>query len=251
MKIKVSKDFLFLCLVTGVCSTVCATIFYVQGVDAGILALSISVLVHTIMFAGILLALSVLISGVFFFVFRALDSTVLRTFLSLLGNKLSARIQSKNASTIYPCLQLFLFNVLAQNKQMLNLQLGQDATCLTPLGYRSSFRKGCIFYRFELISPEAPSMDCNTLCRVIQQFIWAELNSYGIAGLPSSYQDPKYGTTPSVYLDRLQYDEGQHLLQFDLLYIANPEASSYAWQCTTLRDKAKVQIEPEVYDDDL
>lgn len=181
---------------------------------------------------------------------RILTSPAAETHFRLLLNRWTAWQQGKNASRIYLPLQSFLFNVLQLNKKTLHLTLGDDASCLTPRGYHPEFRKDSIFFWFELVVPEEPDMDLPTLRSVIQQQIWAELLNYGIAGLPAYFRDPVHGILPAVYLDRLNYDEKQHMLRFNILYIATPEAAQYAMTAHQ-RDKTSVKPEPEIFDDDL
>lgn len=245
------KDLVILCIVLSVCAAIVVVALYLRANPADDLTVAMQTLTHDIACVGIGLTLSILIAGMLFPVLFALDTAAVKTAIRLASNRLSARIQAKNAAQIFPCLQVFLFDVLNQNKDTLHLRLGQDASCLTPQGCHTTNRKGCLFYTFSLIVPDAPEMDCATLRQIIQQHIWAELYNYGIAGLHSYYQDHVHGATPTVYLDRVQYDETQHLLRFSVLYIATPEASRYAWDAYQNRDKAKVEIEPEVYDDDI
>lgn len=181
---------------------------------------------------------------------RLVERDAIRTRLQLLANRLSFRTQQKYAATVYRCLQLFLYDTLRQNSSTLQLPLGQDASCLVPRGYATQFRSGCLFYRFELVMPQAPEMDIAILRQIIQQHIDAELINYGIGGLTASFRHPTYGLMPSVYLDRMNYDKEAHLLQFALIYIASPETAQYACNARK-RDTKKVEIEQEVFDDEL
>ena len=181
---------------------------------------------------------------------RLAERDAIRTRLQLLANWLSMRTQQKYAATVYRCLQLFLYDTLRQNSSTLQLPLGQDASCLVPRGYATQFRSGCLFYRFELVMPHAPDMDITTLRQIIQTHVTAELMNYGIAGLSAWFKHPTYGVLPSVYIDRMRYDEETHLLQIEMLYISTLSSAEYA--CTAVkRDTRKVEPERAVFDDEL
>lgn len=179
-----------------------------------------------------------------------LGSKEVGAWLDRLAYRLTERLRSRTAASNYPLLQQFLYRVLSLNKETLCLPLGQDATCFTPRGQLTEYRAEQVFYRFELVMPEQPSMDCTTLRQILQSYVWSELRNHGIAGLYCGFADPAYGTIPSVYVDRVSFDDGAHLLQIDLLYIDNPDASKYAVDAYQ-RDKGTVQPEQEVFDDEL
>lgn len=193
---------------------------------------------------------AVVIGCAAFATLRFVEKGQVRTRLQLWGNALSAKIQERNTAKIYPCLQQFLYGVFAQNKDMLHLQLGQDASCLAPRGYATVFRSNCMFYRFELLMPQTPEMDIIALRQIIQQYIDAELLHYGIANLSACFNHPMYGSMPTVFLDRMRYDEKAHLLEFTFTYIATPDAAKYVY-CARQRDIQKVTPEREVFDDEL
>ena len=110
---------------------------------------------------------------------------------------------AKNAAQVYPCLQEFLFCILRDNREVLGLSLGKDSSCLIPRGYAPAYRSGCVFYRFQLVTPERPEMSESILRLILQNCIDAELRSHGIAGLPSGFQCAVVGIMPSVFLDRV------------------------------------------------
>lgn len=157
---------------------------------------------------------------------RLVERDAIRTRLQLLANWLSMRTQQKYAATVYRCLQLFLYDTLRQNSSTLQLPLGQDASCLVPRGYATQFRSGCLFYRFELVMPQAPDMDITTMRQIIQTHVNAELTNYGIAGLSAWFKHPTYGVLPSVYIDRMHYDEETHLLQMKCSISLRPAQQS-------------------------
>ena len=93
-------------------------------------------------------------------------------------------------------------------------------------------------------------MDEKTLRSIIRNYLWAALGNYGIEGLAATYTSPAYGPLLSVFLDRVWYDKALHLLNLELLYIRSEEAARYALSAVE-RDKAKPQVEPEVFDDEI
>lgn len=200
-------------------------------------------------FCGFGLAFSVC-TGCVLMVMAFLDWDALRTRLHLISNWISQRIAAKNAAAIYPCLQNFLFWVLSQNKEMLRLPLGNDPACLTPGGYAPAYRRRCLFYRFQLVTPDRPELDCDVLRLTIQHYITGELMNYGIVGLASGFQSAKVGMLPSVFLDRVVYDEARHLLSLDVLYVCTPEAADHVLSAIQ-RTAAPAQPEPTVFDDEV
>lgn len=179
-----------------------------------------------------------------------LNWQAVRTGLHLAAHRLSAKAAARNASHIYPCLQHFLYHVLGQNREFLRLPLGKDASCLVPCGYAPAYRSGCVFYRFKLVSPEPPEMELVLLRLIVQNYITSELMNYGIAGLPSIYQNKGVGVLPSVFVDRIFYDEGQHYLTFDILFVDNPDAAWYVGRAIQYEATPK-QPKIEVTDSDL
>ena len=205
---------------------------------------------------GILCMTVLLFFGIFpvgaigYGLFCFFSSEAVTTWFRLMANRLAARLQGKNSENIYPCLQQFLFEVLRKNKETLRLPVGQDATCLTPRGCSTSFRKNCVFFHFALIAPEKPDIDCNVLCQVVREYIWAELRNYGISGLSAGFSVNEQRTICTVFLDRVTYDEKLHLLGFDILYITSANSAQYALQAFQ-RDKDEVTPEREFCDDEL
>lgn len=199
---------------------------------------------------GIALAAVPLFSGIVALLLMFFDWATIRTFLRLVAHRFSARIAAKNAENIYPCLQLFLYHVLSQNREFLHLPLGKDASCLVPAGYAPAYRSGCVFYRFQLIAPEKPEMDISLLRQIIQSYIVAEIQNHGIAGLPAVFQRKSVGTMPSVFVDKFYYDEGMHFIGFELLYVDNENAAIYV-RNAIMRDAAPKQPTIEVTDADL
>lgn len=199
---------------------------------------------------GIALAAVLPFAGIVALVLMFLDWSAIRTAANLAAHRISFKIAAKNAGAIYPCIQQFLYFVLSQNRDFLHLPLGKDASCLVPAGYAPAYRSGCVFYRFQLIAPEKPEMDMPLLRQIIQSYIVAEIQNHGIAGLPAVFQSKAVGTMPSVFLDRLYYDEGMRFIGFDVLFIDNENAAVYA-RNAIMRAAARQQPVAEVTDADL
>lgn len=160
-------------------------------------------------------------------------------------------LAQRNAAQIAPALQSFLYTVLRRNKDSLGIDPGPDCGSLSPNGRAATFRNGAAFYCFELVLPSAPEMDIALIRQLANQFIFAELSNYGIANLPSFFTVSNGKTCPSVYLDRLDYDDVRHILIFELLFVCSGQAANalvMAWE----RDKPKAaQQEIEVYEDEI
>lgn len=187
----------------------------------------------------------ILLSAVLMLAVYLLSKDSVFTWFLLQINKLSERIHKRNTACIYPYVREFLFEVLSLHESTLHLPLGQDASCLTPRGEVTAFRNNCIFFRFELILPEAPAMDTDTLRAILQQYIWTELATHGISGLAASFD-----SVPTVYVDWVRYYEKTHILQFSILYISTPDMKSYAVRAEQNR-KSSAAPEREVYDDEV
>ena len=225
-------------------------VLYARGpleVDVSLIAQQFTQLVVC---AGVGLLAVLPLTGIIIASVKFVSWRVVHTAIRLAMNRLSERIARRNDALIYPWLQQFLFSVLIRNNDYLNLPLGKDASCLTPWGAASTYRKNCVFYQFRLITPERPEMDTPLLRMVIQNYIAAELNNYGIPGLASHYQHIKSGIMPSVFLDRVSYDEVRHHLVFDVLYVCTEPAARYVIDADC-REAAPEQGEREVYDDEL
>lgn len=178
-----------------------------------------------------------------------LDRPAVKTGAHLLAGFLSRKIALKNARVVYPCLQYFLFFVLSQNREFLQIPLGRDASSLTPQGYAPAYRSRCVFYRFQLVMPDKPEMDEKTMRLALQNYITGELMNYGISGLSSCYLDPKIGRIPSVFIDRVFFDEAAHYLTLDVLYVCTAEAAEYVKKAIHM-DSAPKQPDRTVYDDE-
>lgn len=185
-------------------------------------------------------------AGIMFVLFLFLDYQALRTAIHLTANKLSAHQITKNSNKIAPCLQAFLFETIKRNNDMLHIPLGQDISSLNSVGY--SVRNNCVFYRFNIVS-DKPDYDNNMIQQILQSIITSELKHYGIYGLSAIYSSV---TThcQSIYVDRVYYDEDNHTLSLDILYICTEQSAKY-WQNAMLRNTKQVEAERTVYDDEI
>lgn len=237
-------------LVLGAAAALFALIIEARIMTAFELAVIVPQFISLLACAGITLVAAVLFAGIVRMLFTFLDWSAVRTAINLAVHRLSFKIASKNAGSIYPCIQHFLYFVLSQNREFLRLPLGKDATCLVPAGYVPAYRSGCVFYRFQLIAPEKPEMDISLLRQIIQSYIVAEIHNHGISGLPAVFLSKTIGTMPGLFLDRVYYDEGMRFIGFDVLFIDNENAAVYA-RNAVMRDAAPKQTAVEVTDADL
>lgn len=172
------------------------------------------------------------------------------SFRLFLHNRRMA-LAKKNAAQVAPNLQYFLYTVLRRNKEVLGIDPGPDCGSLSPNGRVVAFRNSAVFYLFELVAPTAPEMEIDTLKKLINQFAFSELNNYGAVNLPSYFTANTTKTYPSIYLDRLSYDDVRHVLVFELLFVCSDQAANalaWAWE----RDNPKTaQTEIEVYEDEI
>lgn len=157
----------------------------------------------------------------------------------------------RNAAQIAPALQYFLYTVLRRNKSTLGIDPGPDCGSLSPNGRAVAFRNNTLYYVMELVAPTSPEMEIDTLRKLINQFAFSELTNYGTVNLPSYFITNRGKAYPSVYLDRLSYDDVHHVLVFELLFVCSDQAVAAlekAWE----RDRPQAaKAEPEVFDDDV
>ena len=196
------------------------------------------------------MAIIFIVGAIIYLTLKHIDWNAIDTAFNLLSNRLSQRIRSKNADRIAPWLRVFLFTVLSRNVEVLPLPLGKDMTCLTPYGCSNEFRSDCVFYRFQLIANDFPDLGEGDVQRLLNQFVVAELNNYGIAGLPRCYVDTNHYVWASVFIDRVIYDRLNHLISFDLLFIASEGDVNYRRKAA-LRDNPQPTMEAALYDDEL
>lgn len=245
-----TKDLLILSLMAAILVIMFAIVSHMRAPAEEDMAVAVGEFVRLLVHIAIGLLAVIPIGGVIAIILSFLNWKEVLSCLSLTANWLSARIAAKNDTIICPCLQQFLFFVFGQNNEFLHLPLGKDVSSLLSLGRAAAFRKNCVFYRFQMVAPEKPEMDCQLLRLIIQNYITAELENYGISGLASYFQCADVGAIPSVFLDRVFYDEAQHHLIFDVLYVCTGDAAKYVRNAIE-RDAAPERPEREIFDDDL
>lgn len=145
----------------------------------------------------------------------------LETSVNLFFDKKRQNLALKNAQYIAPYLQAFLWQTLYRNKSLLGIDPGPDMGSLSPNSRCATYRNRAVYYVFKLVMKNGPGLDEKILQQLVNQFITAELQNYGIVGLAASY-----GEWQAIYLDRLIYDDVLHILMFDVLYVASDQAAA-------------------------
>ena len=191
---------------------------------------------------------SVIISSVLILVlFKLSNLSILHTAIHLLVKKLSIRTLTRNYNFISPCLQMFLYETIKRNNDILHISLGQDISSLNPLGYE--VHNECVFYRFNITAPEKPEFDNEMLQQLLQSYITSELKHYGIHGLSAMYKSVT-SLCYSVYVDRVFYDEQNNCLSLDILYICTENSAKYHLNAIQ-RDTKTIKAERTVFDDEV
>lgn len=191
------------------------------------------------------LAYAIFIAVAYLLIF-AIDKGIIKTTIHLLGRKISNNRLVKNSNTISFYIRPFLFEVLKRNNSLLNLKLGQDISSLVYNGYYT--RSDCVFYRFNTVT-DRPAFEETNFKRILQSFISSELESYGIIYLSPIYKSVT-AQYYSVYIDRVFYDESNHTLTFDVLYLCTEDSARY-FEKAIARDNQPSQAERSVFDDEL
>lgn len=186
-------------------------------------------------------------AGIAIMLFCFFDNSSVQTSVHLLAKTISSYQITKNANIISPLLRLFLYETLRYNNSMLNLPLGQDISTISFNGYY--VKHDCVFYKFQLVAPEKPIFDDFKLKEIIQNYINNQLTSYGIHGLSASYQSITT-VCHSVYVNRVFFDDDNHTLSFDILYVCNEKSAEY-YKRALKRDAKSIKPERVVYDDEI
>ena len=160
-----------------------------------------------------------------------LKNESIKTSIRLLANKFSTRQLTKNSEIIYPCLQAFVYETLKRNY----------------IGY--SVRQDCVFYRYGINLLEKPDYDDDLLKITLSRLFQSELKQYGVLGLPSIYKSVT-AFCYSIYADRVFYDEDNHILLIDILYICTENSAIY-YQNATKRDNNNHINMGDIYDDEV
>ncbi|MGN0361680.1 MAG: hypothetical protein ACI4ET_02455 [Bilifractor sp.] len=217
------------------------------GFESGYLNIIHSILLSVIWYS-ILVSVGSILFGVAISILHYVSRSEIQTFLHNTALHLEQKLEQKNISSNYAIIQGFLYTVLRRNQEFLNLPIGSDPASLTPNGQSVTFRHGCSFYQYQLILSDKIDITGSELRSILQSYITSELRNYGIIGLYNAYSvNPKL-ILPSIYLDQVTIDN--HLITFDLLYIASMHAAQYA-QMAYHRDNPQPAAPKEVYDDEL
>lgn len=196
------------------------------------------------------IVLWVLLACIAYIFLSLLNKNVIKLRLLQWSKKIDDRGLLLYAKRTALYLQNFLYGIIEQNKATLSLPVGNDISCLLAPGSGFQTRKNSVFYRFSLLLPEKPDMDLRTMEQLLRSYVWTELSQYGIPGLYSVFQSKNHGVLPSVYIDRLLYNEKQHALLIDLLYICTEESATYAVDAYK-RNCAEAAPTVDVFDDDV
>ena len=136
------------------------------------------------------------------------DNKSIKSALRLIAKQITIKSKMKVVNSVYPSLLYFLYDVLQSNNEFLKLPLGKDCSSLLKEGYNPLCVDNCIFYTFQIIMPKKSyDFDDDTLKQIIQSYIEAQLLNYGMVNLPSYYNSKSYGMIPSVYIEKVVYNE--------------------------------------------
>ena len=92
--------------------------------------------------------------------------------------------------------------------------------------------------------------DEDTLKQIIQSYIEAQLLNYGMVNLPSYYNSKSYGMIPSVYIEKVVYNEEQHLLKFAVMYISCEDDVRHYIKSKKRDEQLNITTD-KVYDDEV
>ena len=197
-----------------------------------------------------LIAMTVLVV-VFLLVLELSDRKSIKSALRLTANFASNKARMKVVNSVYPSLLYFLYDVLQSNNEFLKLPLGKDCSSLLKEGYNPLCIDNCIFYTFQIIMPKKSyDFDDDTLKQIIQSYIEAQLLNYGMVNLPSYYNSKSYGMIPSVYIEKVVYNEEQHLLKFAVMYISCEDDVRHYIKSKKRDEQLNITTD-KVYDDEV
>ncbi len=147
------------------------------------------------------------------------DNKSIKSALRLIAKQITIKSKMKVVQSVYPPLLCFLYGVLKDNNEFLKLPLGKDCSSLLAKGYDPIYVDGCIFYIFQLVMPQKQyDFDESTLKQIVQSYIDSSLLNYGMLNLDAFYNSNSYGMIPTVYVEKIVYNEEQHLLKFAVMY---------------------------------
>ena len=179
------------------------------------------------------------------------DNKSIKSALRLIAKQITIKSKMKVVQSVYPPLLCFLYGVLKDNNEFLKLPLGKDCSSLLAKGYDPIYVDGCIFYIFQLVMPQKQyDFDESTLKQIIQSYIEAQLLNYGMVNLPSFYNSKSYGMIPSVYIEKVVYNEEQHMLRFSVLYISCEDDVRHYIKSKKRDEQLNITTD-KVYDDEV
>lgn len=179
------------------------------------------------------------------------DNKSIKSALRLIAKQITIKSKMKVVQSVYPPLLCFLYGVLKDNSEFLKLPLGKDCSSLLAKGYDPIYVDGCIFYIFQLVMPQKQyDFDESTLKQIIQSYIEAQLLNYGMVNLPSYYNSKSYGMIPSVYIEKVVYNEEQHLLKFAVMYISCEDDVRHYIKSKKRDEQLNITTD-KVYDDEV
>ena len=147
-------------------------------------------------------------------------------------NRFVEHIITKDCIYTYNCLHKFLYDVIRQNNQELNLPVNSLGS-IESKDY--TVHQNTVRYRFEIIVPQRPHYDKATFKQILQGYCNQTALSYGVYGL-----NVKYNNVFSVFIDRLFYDGTT--MTIDVIYIDNQNSFLYCKNAVT-RDRKKLKNE--------
>lgn len=179
------------------------------------------------------------------------DNKSIKSALRLIAKQITIKSKMKVVNSVYPSLLYFLYDVLQSNNEFLKLPLGKDCSSLLKEGYNPLCVDNCIFYTFQIIMPKKSyDFDEDTLKQIIQSYIEAQLLNYGMVNLPSYYNSKSYGMIPSVYIEKVVYNEEQHLLKFAVIYISCEDDVRHYIKSKKRDEQLNITTD-KVYDDEV
>lgn len=179
------------------------------------------------------------------------DNKSIKSALRLIAKQITIKSKMKVVNSVYPSLLYFLYDVLQSNNEFLKLPLGKDCSSLLKEGYNPLCVDNCIFYTFQIIMPKKTyDFDDDTLKQIIQSYIEAQLLNYGMVNLPSYYNSKSYGMIPSVYIEKVVYNEEQHLLKFAVMYISCEDDIRHYIKSKKRDEQLNITTD-KVYDDEV
>lgn len=179
------------------------------------------------------------------------DNKSIKSALRLIAKQITIKSKMKVVQSVYPPLLCFLYGVLKDNNEFLKLPLGKDCSSLLAKGYDPIYVDGCIFYIFQLVMPQKQyDFDESTLKQIVQSYIEAQLLNYGMVNLPSYYNSKSYGMIPSVYIEKVVYNEEQHLLKFAVMYISCEDDVRHYIKSKKRDEQLNITTD-KVYDDEV